>query len=370
MKIPTSSPVMVTGSTGYVGGVLVQQLLDAGLTVHCPVRDPSNPDKIKHLQNLPGGSDRLFFFKADLLDSGSYTESMKECSVVFHVASPFLMECPKGKEEEMLINPAVNGTLNVLESAKETDSVKRVVLTSSIVAIATDAQDCVDARVATGKMIDEKSWNSSASKDYNPYAFSKTLAERAAWKFVEDNSDTCGFDLVACNPSFVMGPGIAVHRSAESFKFIQMLGSSPGCPDMGLCFVDVRDVARGHVAAGFLPSEIVAGQRYILNGANNKMMGAAKILSEEFPNHPFPTKNVPKWLFWCVAPFLGLQRKYVSRSVGLVMEMDNSKSLKDLQENLPEYTPLSKTLHEMFQQCIQDGFVPSHGYNKPEAIVG
>ena len=108
MKIPTSSPVMVTGSTGYVGGVLVQQLLKAGLTVHCAVRDPKNDSKIQHLSYLKGGKN-LKFFAADLLEQGSYLESMKGCSVVFHVASPFFMECLKGKEQELLLDPAVKG---------------------------------------------------------------------------------------------------------------------------------------------------------------------------------------------------------------------------------------------------------------------
>merc|ERR1712159_779592 len=110
---------MVTGSTGYVGGVLVKQLLEAGLTIHCPVRSPDNEAKIGHLKALPGGLERLKFFHGDLMDEGSYLESMKGCAVVFHVASPFSLHCPPGKEDEMLFTPAKRGTLNVLESASD-----------------------------------------------------------------------------------------------------------------------------------------------------------------------------------------------------------------------------------------------------------
>lgn len=356
MKIDTSSPVMVTGSTGYVGGVLVKQLLEAGLTIHCPVRDPSNESKVQHLKDLPGG-DNLKFFKADLLDKGSYLESMKGCSVVFHVASPFFMNVPPGKEEEMLLDPAVKGTLNVLESATEVSSIKRVVLTSSTMAVATDGMDCYEVRKKTGKMINEEFWNETASKDYQPYPYSKVLAEKAAWDFVKKQQN-CNYELVACNPSFVMGPGVKVMESSESYKFIQGFGLgllAAGCPTIGMAFVDVRDVARGHIAAGFLPSEIVANQRYILSGTNSTMLGVGKDLSEKYPAYAFPKSSIPKFLFWCVAPYIGLTRKNAWRSAGYMYEMDSAKSIKDLDM---EYKPLKETMNDMFQQCVDGGFIP------------
>lgn len=349
---------MVTGSTGFVGGVLVQQLLEAGLTVHCPVRDATNESKLEHLKELPGG-DKLKFFSANLLDQGSYLESMKGCSVVFHVASPFVTGVTPDKAEEMLLEPAVKGTLNVLESATEVATVKRVVLTSSTMSVATDGTDCMEVRAKTGKMINEESWNESATKDYEPYAYSKTLAEKAAWEFVK-KQENCNYDLVACNPSFVMGPGVKVHESSESYTFIQTLGSgalSGGCPDFGMAFVDVRDVARGHIAAGFLPSETVANQRYILNGKTATLIGVGQELSEKYSNYSFPTRTIPKWLFWCVAPYVGMTRQYASRVVGRPYEMDNAKSLRDL--DLGEYRTLEETMSDMFQQCIDSGFIPT-----------
>ena len=360
MKIPTSSPVMVTGATGYVGGVLVQQLLEAGLTVHCPVRDPTNQSKVQHLRELQK-SENLKFFKADLLEEESYVESMKGCSVVFHVASPFLFDVPKGKEQEMLLDPAIKGTLNVLESATGESSIKRVVLTSSVVATASDGTDTEEFREKHGKMSNEESWNESASVEFNPYAYSKTLAEKSAWKHVEEND--CGYDLVVCNPSFVMGPGLKVHENSESYMFVKNLGTGfvkTGCPDMGMTIVDVRDVARGQIAAGFLPSEIVAGQRYILNGSNTDFLQVSKTLLEEYPNHPMPTRTVPipKFLFWLVAPYVGVTRRFVSRSVGHRIEHDNSKSLRDLE--LGEYRSLKESMVEMFAQCIENGYIPAN----------
>jgi nucleoside-diphosphate-sugar epimerase len=281
MNIDTSSPVMLTGSTGYVAGVICRELLKAGLTVHCPVRDPTNESKIQYLKDIEAKSDgTLKFFKADLLEDGSYLESMKGCSVVFHTASPFVTTIPKGKEKEVLLDPAVNGTKNILQSAKETFTVKRVVLTSSCYAIATDGTDTSAAFQKTGKLCNEDTWNETASIDYNPYAYSKALAEKAAWEFVKDKD--CNYDLVVINPSFVMGPGVKVHPGSESYGFVQTLGNGvmkQGCPNIGLWVVDVRDVAKAQLAAGFTKS---AKGRYIISGTNTGMMQMADALSEKY----------------------------------------------------------------------------------------
>ena len=110
-----SQPVMVTGATGYVAGWLVKKLLDEGFTVHAPVRSPDKPEKIKYLEqlaiNAPGS---IKYFKADLLDPGSYTEAMKGCQVVFHTASPFTTNVKDPQKD--LVDPALEGTLNALDS--------------------------------------------------------------------------------------------------------------------------------------------------------------------------------------------------------------------------------------------------------------
>ena len=92
-QINKSKPVMVTGATGYVAGVLVKKLLDEGLSVHAPVRDPENPEKLKYLNDIATTSPgNIKYFKADLLDQGSYGEAMAGCELVFHTASPFKID--------------------------------------------------------------------------------------------------------------------------------------------------------------------------------------------------------------------------------------------------------------------------------------
>ena len=138
LKIDTSKPVLVTGATGYVAGVLIQQLLEKGLTVHGTVRDPSKTDRFEYLQKIADASPgTIKFFKGDLLAPGSFDEAMSGCSTVFHTASPFTMEVKDPQKD--LIDPAVLGTENVLNSANKTPTVKRVVVTSSCAAAYSDA---------------------------------------------------------------------------------------------------------------------------------------------------------------------------------------------------------------------------------------
>jgi nucleoside-diphosphate-sugar epimerase len=123
---------LVTGASGYIGLHVVNSLLDAGWTVHATVRSLLDEKKVLPLRTLANQQPyKLRLFEADLLKEGSFLEPMQGCSVVFHVASPFLVPEKVKSAEKDLVRPAVEGTRSVLDSVNKTDSVKRVVLTSS-----------------------------------------------------------------------------------------------------------------------------------------------------------------------------------------------------------------------------------------------
>jgi len=263
MKIDKSIPVAVTGANGYVASWLVKKLLDEGITVHAAVRNPDNEEKMSHLKKAaseaPG---EIKFYQSDLLKEGSYEEAMKGCELVFHTASPFSSDVKDPQKE--LIDPAVKGTENILNSASKVDSVKRVVLTSSCAAMYTDAIDTVNA---PGGKLTEDIWNTTASLDYQPYSYSKTLAERKAWEIAETQSK---WDLVVVNPSFVMGPAMNPKlNTSESQNVLMMLGGGDmkmGAPKMGVGIIDVRDLAEAHYKAGYTPE---AEGRHIISAHNS-----------------------------------------------------------------------------------------------------
>ncbi|MDT8447819.1 MAG: NAD-dependent epimerase/dehydratase family protein [bacterium] len=345
-QINKKMPVLVTGATGYVAGRLVNRLLEAGLTVHAPVRDPNNLDKTRFLrqlaEELPG---QIRFFEADLLDGGSYDEAMKGCELVFHTASPFSLQFKDAQKD--LIDPALLGTRNVLGSVERTPTVKRVVLTSSCAAVLGDTVDLLSLPNGTAT---EEHWNSTSSLTHQPYSFSKTLAEKEAWHL---NRAQNRWDLVVINPTLVLGPGINPRGTSESFHIFRQLGDGTmksGVPDLDIGLVDVRDVAQAHYLAGFTPK---AQGRHIVSAKSLTVLQMAQVLRSHYGDaYPFPQKQLPKWLVWLVGPLVGMPRKMVRRNVGYPWKVDHTKSKTELGLT---YREPEEFLVEFFQQMIDHG---------------
>jgi dihydroflavonol-4-reductase len=345
-EINKSKPVMVTGATGYVAGWLVKTLLENGIVVHAAVRDPENKDKISHLKKLSEETNtEIKFFKADLLKPGSYDQSMVGCELVYHTASPFINSVKNPQKE--LIEPALEGTRNVLESVNKTDSVKRVVLTSSVAAIMGDTKDLL---TMPGKIANEENWNTSSNINNQPYSFSKTLAEKEAWKI---NKNQNRWDMVVINPTLVLGPGISPTITSESFKLMKQLGDGSmkmGVPDFEIGIVDVRDVAKAHYYAGYTAN---AEGRHIINAESKTFLQIADLLRNDFGDKlSLPKKTLPKWIVWLAAPTAGLKRKMVANNIGYPWTVDNSKSIEKLKVN---YRPVKETVVDFFNQLIDVG---------------
>ncbi len=346
MQIDKSKPVLVTGANGFVASWLVKKLLEEGLTVHAAVRSPENDKKVGHLKKVAEkSSGTLKFFKADLLTQGAYTEAMQGCELVYHTASPFFLSVKDPQKD--LIDPAKLGTRNVLESANKVESVKRVVVTSSCAAIYGDAVDC--AKAPNG-ILTEEVWNTSSSLTYQPYSYSKTVAEQEAWKVAKEQSR---WDLVTVNPSFVLGPTLNPNNTAsESFNFVKQLGDGTmksGAPKFGVGVVDVRDLAVAHFKAGFTPS---AKGRYIASAHNTDFLELGLSLRTKYgADYPVPKSAAPKWLIWLIGPMMdkSITRKMISRNVNVEWKADNSKIKNELGV---EFRSVQNMMEDAFQSLI------------------
>ena len=348
-QIDQSKPVMVTGANGYVASWLVKELLDKGMTVHAAVRNPDNHEKIAHLKEAAANSKgEIKFFAGDLLKEGSYQSAMEGCELVYHTATPFTLEVKDPQKE--LIDPAVKGTENVLNSASATPSVKRVVLTSSCAAIYTDAIDC---QAAPGGVLTEEVWNTTASLDYQPYSLSKTLAEKKAWEIAEKQQQ---WDLVAINMPAIFGPPLNPKlATSESINILKMLGGGElksGAPRMGIGVVDVRDVSVAHYRAGFTPE---AQGRYITSAHNTDMIQIAETLLPKYgADYPLPKRAMPKWLLMLVGPMANklFSRKFIRNNVNVEWKADNSKIKRELNMS---FRPLQETMEDSFEVLIKNG---------------
>lgn len=351
-QIDKTKPVMVSGATGYVAGWLVKKLLEEGISVHAAVRDPENNGKISHLDEIAAKTKgTIKYFKTDLLSPGSYAEAMKGCELVYHTASPFTSNFTDPQKD--LIDPAVLGTKNVLEQASKTESVKRVVVTSSCAAIYTDASDCA---AAPNGILTEDVWNTTASLDYQPYSYSKTLAEKKAW---EINQSQNQWDLITINPSLVLGPALNPGSvTSESFAILKQMGDGStkmGAPKLAIGLVDVRDVAEAHFQAGFNPN---AKGRYITSAHNTNFLEMALTLLPKYGNKfPIAKKALPKWLLVAVGPMVNkaFSRKFIRNNVNVEWKADNSKIKKELGI---QFRTLQETMEDSFQHLITEKLIP------------
>ncbi len=352
-EINTSKPVFVSGANGYVASWLVKKLVEEGIHVHAAVRNPDDHRKVGHLKNLAQqAKGTITFFKADLLQEGSYREAMEGCELVFHTASPFTSNFKDAQKD--LIDPAVKGTENVLHTASQVSSVKRVVITSSCAAMYTDATDTLKEPKG---MLTEESWNKTASLHYQPYSYSKTLAEKRAWELAKAQDR---WDLVSINMSLVLGPPLnPAETTSESFSILKQLGDGTmkmGAPKLAMGIVDVRDVADAHYLAGFTPE---AKGRYITSAHETTILDAAQLLLPKYgKNYPLPKGALPKWLVMLVGPSMNknLNRRFIRNNVNVPWRADNSKIKSELKL---QFRPLKETMEDSFESLIQAGVFKS-----------
>lgn len=344
-KIDTEAPVLVTGASGYVAGWIVKGLLELGRTVRGTVRDPDKPKGLEHLHELaaahPG---RLTLHAADLLDPGSFTAATEGCRLVVHTASPFLVGKVRDPQEH-LIRPALEGTRNVLRSVEAADSVRRVVLTSSVAAIFGDNVEMQ----GRGPFVDTD-WNTTSSETHQQYPYSKTVAERAAWEIAGPQDR---WDLVTIHPGLVLGPSLTTASrsgSMTTMRHFTDFSLTFGAPALSLGVVDVRDVAQAHIAAGFTAE---ASGRYLVNADSLTMLQIGRILRGAFgPRPSFPLFEAPKKVIELVAPAAGLTRDFVMRNVGYPVAFDSSRTEKELGVR---FRPARDSVVEHYQQMIDDG---------------
>ncbi|KAM0878523.1 hypothetical protein ACQ4PT_034814 [Festuca glaucescens] len=258
--------VCVTGGSGFIGSWLVRRLLDRGYTVHATVKNLQDEGETKHLQALDDADTRLRLFQMDLLDPASIRPAVEGAHGVFHLATP-----------NELLQPAVEGTRNILRAAKDC-GVSRVVLASSQTAMVPNPDWPAD------KVIDDDSWADLEilKKLELWYNVSKTLAEKAAWDFAGEE----GLPLVVLNPPLVLGPTLTPAATPSLRILMQLLGGQKfdmepyyiGC-------VDVRDVAQSLL--GLYENPTAQGRHLCLESTERLVDFIDKLanLYPEFPLH-------------------------------------------------------------------------------------
>lgn len=353
----TSMPklVLVTGTNGYIASMTVKMLLKQGFRVRGMVQDPTDETKTADLKALPFSDTHLELVKLELMgDEESFLAAVEGVEWIMHMASPVTLQ---ERNDENVVQPALQDTMAMLRAAHQMPTVKKFVLTSS--AAAMDAG-------RPSKIFTEEDWSDLDGDNVFAYDKPKTLAKKAAWEFMEKN-DT-NFTLSVINPSFVIGP-VASSRVATSSQIISrpMNALDPASPNLWLELVDVRNVAQAHINAARFKE--AAGKRFVLSNFDDGEMffpELIRILKKEFEpmGYKLRTAILPKWIVWLISLFdadLAGVYHYLDDDA---RHFDNARSKEILQL---KYRPIKETIIEGAHSMVKYGLVQKKGrYKEPE----
>ncbi|KHL04447.1 SDR family oxidoreductase [Sinomonas humi] len=312
--------VLVTGGSGFVAAHAIVQLLTAGHSVRTTVRSPDRRIAVERMLAIAGAphQERVTYLTADLRAGSGWAEAAHGADYVLHVASPFPSVQPKDEKE--LIGPARDGAGRVLRAARDA-GVRRVVLTSSFAAVGYGHPD-------KQHVFDENDWTDLSARGISPYVKSKTIAERAAWDFVEREG---GIELAVVNPVGILGPVLGPHLSS-SIRIVSTLlsGQLPAAPPMWMNIVDVRDVADLHLRAMIDPQ--AAGQRFLaVAGQPISFHEIALALRDALGSaaSKVTTRTAPAWVFKALAVVVPPVRE-ISSQLNIIRAASNEKARRML----------------------------------------
>lgn len=338
MEPSFSTPIFVSGGTGFLASHIIKLLLDQNHKVRASVRSLLNTAKSDFLFDMvPSKKLNLELVEAELTNPQSWLDALKGCEYVLHIATPNPQNPPKDENE--LIKPAVEGTLNVLNAAL-VNKCKKVVITSTGYTIIIGNE---------GKICTEDDWADISRTSH--YRKSKILAEKATWEFYETHKKE--IQIVVVHPSLVIGPAFSVHNNSSEKLLAELLsGSFPAIPDVpiGLQVIDVRDVAIGHIKALFV--EETNGKRFILTKEKNLFFSEiVQILTEEFEKYgyKFPKNTASKETI--IQSGNSVAIKWASMG-GMKFQLSNRRSIEELGMS---YRDVKTTLIDMAYSIIKNG---------------
>lgn len=288
------SKVLVTGGSGFIAAHVLKVLLDRGYSVVTTVRSASKGDQIVSAFGDAVKGRLSYVIVSDIAQEGAFDKAVvaePPFRYVIHTASPF----PTSVDDPVrdLLDPAIKGTTGILKAIKAyAPTVERVVITSSFAAMVGGATSVDGAP----PVYDESAWNpvtfeEAATDKTKSYRGSKTLAERAAWKFVE--TEKPNFDVATICPPLVFGPV----ADEQPFAGLDSLNTSnlrirdivQGkhvndkviAPAGSALFTDVRDLALAHVRA--LEVAAAGGQRFFVTAGHYSGKQIVEVVREAFP---------------------------------------------------------------------------------------
>ncbi|CAD0016218.1 unnamed protein product [Aureobasidium pullulans] len=283
----TTSPadlIFITGSTGFIGSQVTVLALEAGYRVRLSVRKEQQIQKLKQLfHQFVSNID--FVVVPDITSPGAFDSVLDGVRYVFHLASPMPGKGADFRSE--YAEPAVRGTETMLSSADRANSVEKVVIMSSVLALmplgALGAKEGIfNESPKTDLSIDlDMEFPAGPEGSGAMYQASKILAHQATHAFNKTHKPH--YTLVTLHPSFVLGRSLVRHSAEEidginAFLWQSFQLETPFFPP---AWVHVKDVAEAHLK--ILELDIASGEEFVLSGHPFTWDDVATFVREKYP---------------------------------------------------------------------------------------
>eukprot|EP01084_Bolivina_argentea_P141889 249299_1 len=340
--------ILVTGSSGYIAGYIIQLALKRGYRVRGTVR-ALNKSKYSYLYAMDT-SNSLELVVADLTkDNKNWIKIISDIDYIIHTAHPMPSRNVSQMSDEKYSAVSTQGMQNILNACLKNKQLKKFILTSSIAAMGSDCPN-------PSKIVNEISpaiWQDLNDPNLTPYARSKTLSEKTLWDFIEKNK--VNWTATSVNPGAVLGPLLTNHKSTSLDTINAPLnGEYPVIPPMQLPYCDVRDVAQIHINA--LETEKSANKRYVAIAQSLWFKDVCNILVDKYgkDGYNIPTFVVPGWVFRFYGLFDATVHDIICPAQYKIRCYDNTDVVRDLGI---AFQPIHETIYETADSLIKYKFV-------------
>lgn len=308
--------VGVIGGSGFIGSHVTKAFLNNGFEVKVSATDISNESKYEHLMEF-SQSDHLYISELNVEDKSALREFVKDCDIVIHGGTPFLLDVKDPKTE--LFDPTIKGTENFLEVINDTPSIEKVVFIASVAAYNTNFPMPSGDKSITDTISETDT--PFMSEESHPYAQAKFIANQTVNEFIKSHSNL-DFEITSVSPVAVFGKSLSNREDSTStglqflFKneiapnpFVQMLFDT----DAEFAIVNVKDVAKCIYKAATISG--LHGKNYLLSSETYPVSDVTLMLNGQ------PPKNKAKIIY---------QNQMAERQLGI-----NFESVK---ETLSQYS--------------------------------
>lgn len=343
----TAPLVLITGATGHIGFRVLAQVLEAGYRARVTSRNLASAEKLRFLPSVVPFASQLSVVEIpDALAPNAFDAAARDATYIIHVASPIPSATVAGSGDHYdadgdFVQPAIQSTIGLLESAAQAGGVKRVVITSSVAVLAPQPGA---TSVSPDDLRPVPDAEAQKASHWAAYAASKILAHQKGNEWVSEHNPT--FDVVWVLPGYVMGrnepvqsaEGLLERASSNGTMLLYALGKdSPGGEPRSLDLVLVDDVARTHVKA-LTAENVVGGERLVAN-YNGEVKGYSDI-------DPFVQKWFPQAVESGLLPLGG-------KVDGMRFGFDSSKTTEKLGVEFKGVEGMVKSLIGQYVELVQ-----------------